>query len=87
MNRFHGMNFRDETEWRGLMLGGAYAIRGLLTELGAWLAALVFAYQFDLKWPRFHFIACAAAVMFVRMISTHYDDWRKLRAVERALRR
>ena len=80
------LNFKDETIWRGLVLARTFALRGMLTELGAWLAALVIAVQLDPYWPRFHLVVCVAAVMLVRMISAHYDDWKKLRSVEREIR-
>jgi hypothetical protein len=72
----------DDTLWRGRLLASSYALRAVLTELGAWLAALVIAYQLDPKWPRYHLVLALAAVMLVRMLGTHYDDWRKLRGGE-----
>jgi hypothetical protein len=86
MNKMQGLNFRDEALWRGRMLAFTFALRGILTELGGWLAALVIAYQLDPLWPRYRVVACVAAVMLVRMLSAHYDDWRKLRAIQKDLR-
>jgi hypothetical protein len=83
MNRVHGLNFRDETLWRGRMLAFTYAIRGALTELGGWLAALVIAYQLDPFWPGHQLVLCVGLVMCVRMFSAHYDDWRRVKAVEK----
>jgi hypothetical protein len=64
----------------GRLLISSYALKATLTELGCWLAALVIAYQLDPKWPRYHLVLAIAAIMLVRMLSAHYDDWRKLRA-------
>ena len=52
-----------------------------LTELGAWLAALIIAYRLDPRWPRYHLVLAVAAVMLVRMLSSHYDDRKRLRAI------
>jgi hypothetical protein len=82
MNKFQGLNFRDETLWRGRMLGFTYVIRATLTELGGWLAALVIAYEVAALWPRYNFVLAVAALMGIRMIGTHYDDWKRLTAVE-----
>ena len=74
MSKLQELNLQDETLWRGRVLARTFALRGMLTKLGAWLAALVIAFQLDPSWPRFHFVVCVAAVMLVRMISAHYDD-------------
>jgi hypothetical protein len=83
MKKMEDLNLQDETQWRGRLLASSYALRGLLTELGGWLAALVIAYQLDPKWPRYHLVLAIAAVMLVRMLSAHYDDWRKLKAIRK----
>jgi hypothetical protein len=85
MPSLHGLNFRDETLWRGRMLAFTFAMRGIMSELGAWVAALVIAYQLDAIWPRYQLVTCVAAVMLVRMVSAHFDDWRKLKGIEKDL--
>jgi hypothetical protein len=81
MRKVEDLNLQDETVWRARRLKASYALRAALTELGAWLAALVIAYRLDPIWPRYHIVVALAAVMLVRMLSSHYDDRRKLRAV------
>jgi hypothetical protein len=66
----------------GRLLISSYALKATLTELGGWLAGLVIAYQLDPKWPRYHVVLTVAAIMLVRMLSAHYDDWRRLRATK-----
>ena len=72
---------QDETVWRARTLRALYALRAAMTELGASLATLVIAYRLDPRWPRYHLVLAVAAVMFVRMLSSHYDDRRRLRAM------
>ena len=62
-------------------LKASYALKAAMTELGAWLAILVIAYRLDPRWPRYHLVLAVAAVMLVRMLSSHYDDRRRLRAM------
>ena len=59
MKRVEDLNLQDETEWRTRTLKSSYALRAVLTELGAWLAALVVAFQLEPKWPRYHFVWCS----------------------------
>jgi hypothetical protein len=81
MRKGEELNLEDDTVWRARTLKASYALRAALTEFGAWLAALVIAYRLDPRWPRYHLVLAVAAVMLVRMLSSHYDDRRKLRAV------
>jgi hypothetical protein len=81
MKKGEDLNLQDESVWRARTLKASYALRALLTELGAWLAALVIADRLDPRWPRYHLVLAIAAVMLVRMLSSHYDDRRRLRAV------
>ena len=87
MKTEENLNLQDETEWRTRTLKSSNALRSVLTELGAWLAALVIAFQLDPKWPRFHFVLALSSVMLVRMLSSHYDDRKKLRAIARYQKR
>ena len=81
MNATSGVDENDRNRRSGRAL--AYLVlKATLTELGGWLAALVIAYQLDPKWPRYDFVLAIAAIMLVRMLSTHYDDWRRLRATK-----
>ena len=81
MRKGEDLNLQDESVWRVRTLKASYALRALLTELGAWFAALVIALRLDPRWPRYHLVLAIAAVMLVRMLSTHYDDRKRLRAV------
>ena len=81
MRKGEDLNLQDETVWRARTLKASYALRAVLTELGAWLAALIIAYSLDPRWPRYHLVLAIAAVMLVRMLSSHYDDRKRLRAV------
>ena len=60
MNNLRGLNFRDETLWRGRMLAFTYAIRATVYELGLWLAALLIAHHVADWWPG-HRLAPAVA--------------------------
>ena len=81
MRKGEELNLQDDTVWRARALKASYALRAALTELGAWLAVLVIAYRLDPRWPRYHLVLAVAAVMLVRMLSSHYDDRRRLRAL------
>ena len=43
MRKGEDLNLQDESVWRARTLKASYALRALLTELGAWFAALVIA--------------------------------------------
>jgi hypothetical protein len=62
MRKVEDLNLQDETVWRARRLKESYALRAVLTELGAWLAALVIAYRLDPIWPRYHIVVALAAV-------------------------
>jgi hypothetical protein len=81
MRKGEELNLEDDTVWRARTLKASYALRAAMTELGAWLATLVIAYRLDPRWPRYHLVLAVAAVMLVRMLSSHYDDRRRLRAM------
>ena len=81
MRKGEELNLEDDTVWRARTLKASYALRAALTELGAWLAALIIADRLDPRWPRYHLVLAVAAVMLVRMLSSHYDDRRRLRAM------
>src|SRR6478672_13311886 len=81
MRKGEDLNLQDETVWRARTLKASYALRAALTELGAWLAALIIADGLDPRWPRYHLVLAVAAVMLVRMLSSHYDDRKRLRVV------
>ena len=81
MRKGEDLNLQDETVWRARTLKASYALRAALTELGAWLAALIIAYRLDPRWPRYHLVLAVVAVMLVRMLSSHHDDRKTLRAV------
>jgi len=81
MRKGEDLNLQDETVWRARTLKASYGLRAALTELGAWLAVLVIADRLDPRWPRYHLVLAVAAVMLVRMLSSHYDDRKRLRAI------
>jgi hypothetical protein len=81
MRKGEELNLEDDPVWRARRLKASYALRATLTELGAWLAALTIADRLDPRWPRYHLVLAVAAVMLVRMLSSHYDDRRGLSAM------
>lgn len=82
MNKWAGLNFRNETLWRGRMLASTYLIRGTLYEIGGWIAALLIAFQVAGTWPQYNFILPIAVFMFVRMSAESWGDWRRLKHAE-----
>ena len=53
MRKGEDLDLQDETLWRARRLKASYALRALMTELGAWLAALVIADRLDPRLPRY----------------------------------
>jgi hypothetical protein len=51
MKKGEDLNLQDESVWRARTLKASYALRALLTELGAWLAALIIASGWTLDGP------------------------------------